>query len=128
MLDYNKQENEIKKYSKPIDPELYSVLVKFCEIKDKYTSLLDKYHKQESKLLKLTEYSKKLEKEVNFIGNRRLSLLYLKWKYETLNNSVRMDLNNIDIKTNHLEQRQKVIDDYNSYLLESLKEKRDDPI
>lgn len=118
MIDYTKKiEDGIKKYSKPVNPEIYSVLVKFSELKEKYNSLSNKYNKQKSKVFKLTKYSQKLKKELNFVNNRRLSLLYLKWKYETLNNNLKMDINNLNIRTNHLEQRQKVIDDYNDYLL-----------
>lgn len=127
MIDYTKKiEDGIKKYSKPINPEVYSVLVNFSELKEKYNSLSNKYNKQKSKVFKLTKYAQKLKKELNFINNRRLSLLYLKWKYETLNNNLEMDINNLNIKTNHLEQRQKVIDDYNDYLLNDMKCKTSD--
>lgn len=117
MIDYNKKIEEGIKNSKPIDLELYSVLVQFSELKEKYNSLLNKYYKQKGRLFKLSKYTQKLENEINFVSNRRLSLLYLKWKYETLNNNVKMDISNLNIKNNHLEQRQKVIDDYNNYLL-----------
>ncbi|MDD3178451.1 MAG: hypothetical protein PHR26_02940 [Candidatus ainarchaeum sp.] len=75
-----------------------------------------RYKKQEDELDRINKENTKLSREYKSVNNRRLHLLYLKWKYEFLNNNLKEDISNFKLENNQLEERKKVLDRYSKQL------------
>lgn len=105
----------ITKYIK-LDKSYHKQQINLYDLRNEFRHLKIKHKKQEEELNCLNQENIKLSREYKSINNRRLHLLYLKWKYEFLNNNLKEDISNFKLENNQLEERKKALDRYSKQL------------